>query len=208
MARPRIERRSPQESTLPSTESILLQVHLRLAGHVTRMEDVRMSKKTLLQRAPRKQARSWCSKKALQRPAEETACTGGNQPSVVAARGLRPRQLALISEKSQFVSSRQRGIKPQRKNAGGRKSEQHPYHPQPKSSSVQSTVGCVHQDSDSTATSKHARTDHQPSQKSSSAMNQPSIIIINCSTGFVFIQQVKCPLYMAISLGKNETQRH
>ena len=27
---------------------------------------------------------------------------------------------------------RRRGIKPQRKNAGGRKSEQHPYHPRPK----------------------------------------------------------------------------
>ena len=56
----------------------------------------------LLQRAPRRKARSWCSKKALQRSAEETACTGGNQPSVMAAGGLRPRQLALISEKSQL----------------------------------------------------------------------------------------------------------
>ena len=33
---------------------------------------------------------------------------------------------------------------PQRKNAGGRKSEQHPYHPHPKPSSVQSVVrGCA-----------------------------------------------------------------
>ena len=57
---------------------------------------------SLLQRTPRRKARSWCSKKSLQRSAEETACTGGNQPSVMAARGLRPRQLALISEKSQL----------------------------------------------------------------------------------------------------------
>ena len=56
---------------------------------------------SLLQRAPRRKARSWCSKKALQRSAEETACTGGNRPSVMAA-GLRPRQLALISEKCQL----------------------------------------------------------------------------------------------------------
>ena len=34
-----------KRASLPSTESILLQVQLRLAGHVTRMEDVRMSKK-------------------------------------------------------------------------------------------------------------------------------------------------------------------
>ena len=32
-------------------------------------------------------------------------------------------------------------MKPLRKNAGGRKSEQHPYHPHPKPSSVQSAVG-------------------------------------------------------------------
>ena len=57
---------------------------------------------SLLQQAPRRKARSWCSKKALQRSAEEIACTGGNQPSVMAAGGLRPRQLALISEKSQL----------------------------------------------------------------------------------------------------------
>ena len=57
---------------------------------------------SLLQRAPRRKARSWCSKKSLQRSAEETVCTGRNQPSVMAARGLRPRQLALTIEKSQL----------------------------------------------------------------------------------------------------------
>ena len=54
-------------------------------------------------------------------------------------------------------------MKPQRKDAGGRKSEQHSNNPQPKPSSLQSAVGCAHQDSDSTATSERARTDHQPS---------------------------------------------
>ena len=57
---------------------------------------------SLLQRSPGRKARSGCSKKALQRPAEETACTGGNQPSVMAVGGLRPRQLALIGKKSQL----------------------------------------------------------------------------------------------------------
>ena len=39
---------------------------------------------------------------SLQRSAEETACTGGNQPSVRAAGGLRLKQLGLINEKSQL----------------------------------------------------------------------------------------------------------
>ena len=57
---------------------------------------------SLLQRAPRRKARSWCSKKALERLAEETACTGGNPPAAIGAGGLRSRQLALISEESQL----------------------------------------------------------------------------------------------------------
>ena len=91
-----------KRTSLPSVESILLQVQLHWAGHVTRMEDVCMPKAIFFQRSPRRKARSWCSKKALQRSAEETACTSGNQLSVRAEGGLRPRQLALISEKSQL----------------------------------------------------------------------------------------------------------
>ena len=80
-----------KRASLPSTESILLQMQLRWAGHVTTMEDVRMPKRSLLQRAPRRKAPAWCPRKALQRSTEETACTGGNQPSVMATGGLRPR---------------------------------------------------------------------------------------------------------------------
>ena len=50
----------------------------------------------------KKESVLWFSKKALRRPAEETACTSGNQPSVMAARDLSSRQLALISEKSSY----------------------------------------------------------------------------------------------------------
>ena len=86
-----------KRASLPSIESILLQVQLFWAGHVTRMEDVSMPKAVKAVKA-----RSWCPKKTLQRSAEEAACTGGNQPSVMAAGDLRPRQLALSSEKSQL----------------------------------------------------------------------------------------------------------
>ena len=68
-------------------------------------------------------------------------------------------------------------MKPKRKNAGGRKNEQHPHHAQPKPSSlpsVQSVVGCAHLESVSTATNERAIIDHQPSPKSSSARNEPS----------------------------------
>ena len=54
-------------------------------------------------------------------------------------------------------------MKPQRKDAVGRKSEQHPDHPRAKPSSVRSVVGCALQESDSTATNAHARAaDRQP----------------------------------------------
>ena len=72
------------------------------------------------------------------------------------------------------VSSRQRDLKPQRKNAGGRKSEQHPYHPHSKFLSVQSAVRAAHQKLISTATNEHARIDYQPSQQLSSVRNKPS----------------------------------
>ena len=93
MARPRVERRSPEESQ-PAQHRF----HLVSGKEGGRTH----TQSSLLQRAPRRKARSWCSKKALQRSAEETACTGGNLPSVMAAGGLRPRQLALISEKSKL----------------------------------------------------------------------------------------------------------
>ena len=42
-------------------------------------------------------------------------------------------------------------MKLQRRNAGGKKSEQHPYHPHPKPLCVKSVVGCAHQESVCTA---------------------------------------------------------
>ena len=99
-----------------------------------------------------------------QRQAEQTACacTNRNQPSVMAVGGLRPRQLALINEKSQ--SKQRHGAAKERRRIGGRKSKQPPNHLQPKPSSVQSAVESAHHESDSTATNHHVRTDRQPFQ--------------------------------------------
>ena len=79
-------------------------------------------------------------------------------------------------------------MKPQRKDTGGRKSEQHPNLPQLKPSSVQITVECALQESDSTAINDHARTDHQSSKKSSFASN-PS------STWFLWLTFCICFLF-------------
>ena len=102
MARPRVERRSPQESQ-PAQHRIHLASGSAALGW-PRHKDGRHShvQSSLLQQAPKRKVRLWCSKKALQRSAEETARTGQNQQSVMATGGLRLRQLALISEKSQL----------------------------------------------------------------------------------------------------------
>ena len=102
MAKPRVERRSPQESQ-PAQHRVHLASGAAALGWPSHEDGKRThAQSSLLQRASRRKERSWRSKKALQRSAEETACTGGNQPLVMAAEGLRPRQLALISEKSQL----------------------------------------------------------------------------------------------------------
>ena len=102
MARPRVERRSPQESQ-PARHRVHLASGAAALGWPRHKDGRRThAESSLLQRAPRRKTRSWCSKKALQRSAEEAACTSWNQSLVTAAGGLRPRQLAFISEKSQL----------------------------------------------------------------------------------------------------------
>ena len=102
MARPRVERRSPQESQ-PAQHRVNLASGAAALGWLCHKDGRRThAQSSLPQRAPRRKARSWCSKKALQRSAEEKACTGRNQPSVMATGGLRPKQLVLITEKSQL----------------------------------------------------------------------------------------------------------
>ena len=78
--------RTKRRAILPSIESIMPQVQLRWGWPRHKNRRRTRAQSRLLQRAPRKKARSWCSKRASQRSAEETACTGENQPSVMAAR--------------------------------------------------------------------------------------------------------------------------
>ena len=85
-----------------------------------------------------------------------------------------------------------------------RRSEQHPYHPQPKPSSVQSAVGSAHQELHLTATNEHARTVHQPSPNPSSARNQPSASsVLSCLWRFTEVSTLqpedsRTPLFKAI----------
>ena len=95
MARPCVERRCPQESK-PAQHRVHLASGAAVLGWPHHKDGRHMhAQGSLLQRALRRKVHSRCSKKAL-------ACTGGNLPSVMAAGGLRPRQLVLISEKSQL----------------------------------------------------------------------------------------------------------
>ena len=117
-----------KRASLPSIESILLQVQLRWAGHVARMENVYMPKTVFFSE--------------LQEGKRDRAA---------------PRKRNKDQLKRQIAQM-------------GRRSGQPPNHPQPKPLPVQSARGSAHQESDSTATNEHAKTDHQL-PKSSSAMN-------------------------------------
>ena len=101
MARPRVKERSPQESQ-PAQHRVHLASGTAALGWPRHTDGICIhAQSRILWRVPRRKACSWCSKEALQRPSEETACTGGKQPSAMAAGGLRLRQFTLISEKSQ-----------------------------------------------------------------------------------------------------------
>ena len=106
------------------------------------------------------------------------------QESAISHGSRRPQtETAAHQWKKPVVSLRQRGIKLQRKNAGGRNCKQHPYHPYLKPLSVQSAVRGAHQESVSTATNKHARTDHHLSNKprlQGRSHHYQTIIYLNC----------------------------
>ena len=110
--------------------------------------------------APRK-----CYRDQLKRQLAQAGISHGSRPQT--------ETVGSHQREKPVASLRQKGMQLQRKDAGGRKSEQPPNHPEPKPLPVQSAVGGAHQESVSTATNEHARIDHQPSQQSSSARNEP-----------------------------------
>ena len=88
--------------SLPSIEPILLQVQLPWAGHITRMEDVRMPKAVFFRELQEGKRNRGAPRKRYKDQLKGQLQQVGNQPSVMAAGDLRSRQLALISEKSKW----------------------------------------------------------------------------------------------------------
>ena len=163
-----------KRANLPSTESILLQVQLRWAGRVTRMEDVRMPKAVFFSElqegkrdhgAPRK-----LYKDQLRR---QLAQAGISHPSWQQEASDRDSWRSSVRKAScAFETERHKAAKEKRK----RQKERAAFLPSSSQTFVcpKCGMGGVHQESVSTATNKHARIDHQPSQQSSSARNEPS----------------------------------
>ena len=92
----------PEKTLLPSIASILLQVQLRWAGHITRMKDTRMPKAVFFSELQEGKRDRGAPRRRYKDQLKRRLTWGGDQPSVMTAGGLRPRQLALISEKSQL----------------------------------------------------------------------------------------------------------
>ena len=125
-----------KRASLPSIESILLQVQLRWAGYVTRMEDVRMPKAVFfseLQEGKRDRGKRY--KDQLKKHLAQAGI--GYQSWQQDASNRDSWRSSVRKASCEFEAER---YKTPKKNAGGRKSEQHPYHPHPKPSSVQSAV--------------------------------------------------------------------
>ena len=130
-----------KRASLPSINSILRQVQLRWAGYVTRMEDVRMPKAVFFSELQEgKRDRGAPRKRYKDQLKRQLAQAGISHQSWQLEASDRDSWRSSVSFLT-VVSSRQRGMKPQRKDVGSRKSEQYPYHPKLKPSSVQSAVG-------------------------------------------------------------------
>ena len=63
---------------------------------------------------------------------------------------------------------------------------------------VLGAVGCAHQESDTTATNKHARSDHQPSLNSSLRGNQPGMYVCMHACNHVCRPMYACLSYVCV----------
>ena len=178
MARPCVQQRSPQESQpahqrvhLASRAAALEWPHHKdgrrmhaqsRAGHITWMEDVHMPKAVFFSKlqegkrdrgAPRKH-----HKDQLKRQLAQAGISHQSQQQETADQDSWRSSMRKTS--CEFDAERHKAAKEKHRRQKG---EQHPRHPHPKPSPVQSAVSGAHQESVSTATKKHARIDHQPS---------------------------------------------
>ena len=115
------------------------EVQLRWAGDVTRVEDVRMSKAVFFSELQEgKRDRGAPRKRYKDQLKRQLAQAGISHQSWQQEASNRDSWRSSVRKAScEFEAER---YKTPKKNAGGRKSEQHPYHPHPKPSSVQSAV--------------------------------------------------------------------
>ena len=90
-----------KKASLPSIESILLQVQRRLACHVTRMEDVRMPKAVFFSELQEEKRDRDAPRKRYKGQLKRQLAQAGLS---MAAGGLRPRQPALVNEKSELTN--------------------------------------------------------------------------------------------------------
>ena len=106
MTRPRVKRRSPQESQPAQHRSSPSCFRCSCAGlALSQGWKTYVCPKQSSSASSKKERAIVVLQKSLQRAAEKTACVGGSQPSVMAAGGLIQRQLVLVSEKTQFTEA-------------------------------------------------------------------------------------------------------
>ena len=118
-----------KRASLPSIESILLQVQLRWAGHVTRVEDVRMPEAVFFSELQGQRDRGAPRKRYKDQLKTQIAQAGiSHQSWQQEASGRDSWRVSVRKASCKFEAERHEAAK---ENAEGRKSEQHPNHPQP-----------------------------------------------------------------------------
>ena len=116
-------------------ESISLQVQLRWAGHVTRMEDVRVPKVVFLSELQEgKRDRGAQRKRYKDQQKIQLAQAGISHQSWQQEASDRDSWRSTVRKASCELEAERH--KAAQENAGGRKSKRHPYYPHPKPSSV------------------------------------------------------------------------
>ena len=151
----------------PSIESILLQVQLRWAGHITRMEDVHMPKAVFFRELQEgKRDRCTPRKRYKDQRKRQLAQAGiGHQSRQQEASDRDSWRSSVRKASCKFEAEKHEAVKEKRRR---QKNGQHPYHPYPTPSSVQSAIGCAHQESVCTATNERASiARNEPSSSSS-----------------------------------------